>query len=117
MTVIRGSADLLQPPGTRRREARRYLDAIIETADRAATLTSHLLAFGRRQPLKPEVIDLNLRLDALRRTASRTLGGQIQVVARSRAGLWPFEADPTQLETALLNAAINARDAMPDGGS
>ncbi|QAY75393.1 PAS domain-containing sensor histidine kinase [Sphingosinicella sp. BN140058] len=117
MTVIRGSADLLRR-GTLSDEKRvRYLDAITETADRAAMLTSHLLAFGRRQALKPEVIDLNVRLDAFGEVLSRTLGGSIQVQLDLAPSLWPVEVDSTQLETALLNAAFNARDAMPNGGA
>ncbi|MDT9600457.1 hybrid sensor histidine kinase/response regulator [Sphingosinicella rhizophila] len=116
MTVIRGSADLLRRPDLGPEKTERYLSAIIETADRAATLTSHLLAFGRRQPLKPEVIDLNIRLDALAEVLTRTLGGRVEVKLDLAPSLWLVEADSTQLETALLNAAINARDAMPDGG-
>ena len=116
MTVIRGSAELLRRDELPEEKRRRYLDAIVETADRAATLTSHLLAFGRRQPLRPEVIDLNVRMDALGEVLSRTLGSQIEVVLDLAPSIWRVEADPTQLETALLNAVINARDAMPDGG-
>jgi PAS domain S-box-containing protein len=116
MTVIRGSADLLRRDDLPEDKRRRYLEAIVETADRAATLTGHLLAFGRRQPLKPEVIDLNLRLDAFAEVLSRTLGEQIQVELDLAPGLWTTEVDSTQLETALLNAALNARDAMPEGG-
>jgi len=116
MTVIRGSADLLRRGDLPRERRERYLDAIIETADRAATLTSHLLAFGRRQALKPEVLDLNLRMDAFSEVLSRTLGSRIEIVVDLAPSLWAVEVDPTQLETALLNAAINARDAMPDGG-
>jgi len=116
LTVIRGSAELLRTEGLAETKRRRYLDAIIETADRATNLTSHLLAFGRRQPLKPEVIDLNLRLDAFVEMVSRTIGSRIGIVLDPSPELWPVEIDATQLETALLNAAINARDAMPDGG-
>jgi CheY-like chemotaxis protein len=115
--VIRGSADLLRRGGLSEEKRARYLEAIIETADRASSLTSHLLAFGRRQPLKPVVIDINLRLDALAEILSRTLGGQIEVKLDLAPDLWPSEVDSAQLETALLNAAINARDAMPDGGT
>ena len=117
MTVIRGSADLLRRGNLSEEKQRRYLDAIAETSDRAAELTSHLLAFGRRQALKPEVVDLNLRLDAFGEVLSRTLGGAIEVHLALAPFLWPVEVDSTQLETALLNAAFNARDAMPDGGS
>lgn len=116
MTVIRGSADLLRRGGLAEEKRRRYLDAIIDTADRAATLTSHLLAFGRRQALNPEVIDLNVRLDAFGEVLARTLGGGVEVKLDLSPGLWLVEVDTTQLETALLNAAFNARDAMPEGG-
>jgi PAS domain S-box-containing protein len=116
MTVIRGSAELLRATDLSAEKRERYLTAIIDTADRAAVLTSHLLAFGRRQPLKPEAIDLNLRLDAFAEVVSRTIGSRIEVSLDLAKGLWPVEVDSTQLETALLNAAINARDAMPMGG-
>jgi CheY-like chemotaxis protein len=116
MTVIRGSADLLRRGGLSDARRRRYLDAIIDTADRAARLTSHLLAFGRRQAIKPEIVDLNVRLDAFAEVVSRTIGTQIGVTLELSPDLWPTEVDLAQLETALLNAAINARDAMPEGG-
>jgi PAS domain S-box-containing protein len=116
MTVIRGAADLLSRPGLTEEKRARYLRAIIDTADRAATLTSHLLAFGRRQALKPEVTDLNLRLDAFADMIGRTLGGQVEVKLDLAPSLPLVEVDLAQLETALLNAAFNARDAMPDGG-
>jgi PAS domain S-box-containing protein len=116
ITVMRGSAELLRDANLAPDKRQRYLDAIIETADRAATLTSHLLAFGRRQPLKPEVVDLSLRLDAFSEMLSRTLGGRIEIVLDLGPDLWPIFIDSTQLETALLNAAINARDAMAAGG-
>ena len=116
MTVIRGSADLLRRGGLSDEKQRRYLDAIIETSDRAATLTSHLLAFGRRQPLRPQVIDVNVRLDAIGEVLSRTLGSPIEIALDLDPNLWPTEVDAAELETALLNAAFNARDAMPKGG-
>ncbi len=116
MTVIRGSAELLRTAGLSEAKRMRYLNAIIETADRATTLTSHLLAFGRRQPLKPEVVDLHLRLDAFAEMVSRTIGSQNEILLDPAPRLWPVEVDATQLESALLNAAINARDAMPGGG-
>jgi PAS domain S-box-containing protein len=116
MTVIRGSAELLTRPGLSEDKRERYLKAILDTADRAATLTSHLLAFGRRQALKPEVADLNLRLDAFAEMVGRTLGGQFEVRLDLAPSLPRVEVDLAQLETALLNAAFNARDAMPEGG-
>ena len=116
MTVIRGSAELLQRGNLPEEKREKYLAAIIETADRATTLTSHLLAFSRRQAITPEVIDANVRLDALAEVLGRTLGSSIEVNLDLAPDLWRVEADPAQLETALLNAAFNARDAMPEGG-
>jgi PAS domain S-box-containing protein len=117
MTVIRGSAELLRRGDLDERKRAQYLNAIIDTADHATTLTSHLLAFGRRQPLKLEVIDLNVRLDAFAEMLARTLGAGIEVKLDPAPSLGLVEVDSTQLETALLNAAINARDAMAEGGT
>ncbi|MBU3079194.1 hybrid sensor histidine kinase/response regulator [Sphingomonas quercus] len=116
ITVIRGSAELLQKEDLPLEKRRLYSRAIAETADRAATLTSRLLAFGRRQALKPELIVLGVRLDAFCEVLSRTLGSRIEVSLETAPDLWSIEADAAELETALLNAAFNARDAMPDGG-
>jgi PAS domain S-box-containing protein len=116
MTVIRGSAELLRRGGLTEEKRHRYLDAIIDTVDRATTLTSHLLTFGRRQAIRPEVLDLNIRIDALGEVLARTLGSQIEVALNLAPSLWSVEADAAQFESALLNAAINARDAMPEGG-
>jgi PAS domain S-box-containing protein len=116
ITVVRGSAEMLKRADLSDAKRDRYLDAIIETAERATSLTSHLLAFGRRQALKPEVTDLNTRLDALHDVLGRMLGSRVEVRLELSADLWRVEVDPAQLESALLNAAINARDAMPEGG-
>jgi PAS domain S-box-containing protein len=118
MTVVAGSADfLLRKPDLSFEKRRQYLEAIAETAERATTLTNHLLAFGRRQPIKPEVLDLNVRLDAVSEVLSRTLGNSIQVRLEPSEAIGRVEVDAAQLETAILNAALNARDAMPDGGT
>lgn len=117
MTVISGSVELLLRRDDLPEEKReRYLRAIAETADRATKLTSQLLAFGRRQPLRPEVIDLNVRVDALSEMLDRTLGSRIHLELDLAASLPHVEVDPTGLETAVLNAVLNARDAMPEGG-
>ena len=117
MTVIAGSTDfLLRGKKLSDEKRRQYLRAIAETAGRATALTNQLLAFGRRQAIKPEVIDVNVRLDAFAEVLSRTLGSQIDVVLELAPSLGRVEVDLTQLETALLNAALNARDAMPEGG-
>ena len=118
MTVVAGSADfLLRKPDLPLEKRRQYLEAIAETANRATTLTTHLLAFGRRQPIKPEVLDLNVRLDALAEVLSRTLGSTVHVELDLAPSSCRVEIDSAQLETAILNAAVNARDAMPSGGT
>lgn len=118
MTVVAGSADfLLRKPDLPEEKRKQYLEAIAETADRATTLTNHLLAFGRRQPIKPEVLDLNVRLDAIAEVLSRTLGNSVNVELDLAPSACRVEIDTAQLETAILNAAVNARDAMPDGGT
>ena len=117
MTVISGSADfLLRGTDISDDKRKQYLQAIADTSARATELTNQLLAFGRRQPIRPEVVDINLRLDAFGEVLARTLGSRVKVELDLAPGLAAVEVDATQLETALLNAAINARDAMPGGG-
>lgn len=117
MTVMRGSADfLLKQPDLPLEKRTRYLSVMLETAERATSLTSQLLAFARRQPLEPEVLDLSVRLDALGEMLQRTLGSRYQLTLDLAPALWPVEIDPAGLEAALLNAVLNARDAMPSGG-
>ena len=117
MTVISGSIDmLLKAPDLEPEKRDRYLRAIAETADRATKLTSQLLAFGRRQALQPEVLDANIRIDALGELLQRTLGSSYKLELRLASSLWRIEVDPGALEAAILNAIVNARDAMPNGG-
>jgi len=117
LTVIRGSADfLLKQPDLSIEKRSRYLHVMLETAERATSLTSQLLAFARRQPLEPEVIDLSVRLDAISEMLQRTLGSLYDLDLDLAPALWHVEIDPTGLEAALLNAVLNARDAMPQGG-
>jgi PAS domain S-box-containing protein len=85
--------------------------------DRAATLTRRLLAFARRQPLKPERADLNMLVVGLWDLLGRSVGEEIRLERRLAEPLWPVHADVNQIESSLLNLVINARDAMPDGGS
>ena len=116
MTVVRGSAELLLKPELSPEKRIRYANAIADTADRATALTAKLLAFGRRQALKPEILDLNLRLDAIAEVLARTIGSHIRLSLDIAADVYPIEADAAELETAIVNAAFNARDAMPNGG-
>ena len=117
MTVIVGSSDfLLKTPDLPMDKRRKYLELIAQTAKRATDLTSHLLAFARRQSLSPEVVDLNIRLDAFVEMVSRLLGSKVKVTIENGADEPFVEVDPSQLDTALLNVAVNARDAMPSGG-
>ncbi len=94
----------------------RAIDQALTGAQRAARLTAHLLAFSRRQPLEPKVLDVNKLLRHLATFLKPSLGEQVQLEVVGAGGVWHVEADETQLETAILNLALNARDAMPEGG-
>ncbi|MBU1385426.1 MAG: response regulator [Alphaproteobacteria bacterium] len=87
-----------------------------QAVERGAALTRQLLAFARRSPLQAEVLDLRSHIEGLRFLLERSLREDIEVVLELDEGLWPIEADPGELELALLNLAVNARDAMPQGG-
>jgi PAS domain S-box-containing protein len=118
LTGIVGSLDLLQ---TRLDQGRtdnvaRYIHAAMTSANRAAALTHRLLAFARRQPLVPKAVDVNQLVVSLEDLLRRTIGETIDLEIAAFDGLWNTLCDPNQLESALLNLAINARDAMPGGG-
>ena len=116
--AITGSLELLQ----RRVEIgqfdnlERYTSAAVAAAERAASLTQRLLAFARRQPLDPKRVDANRLVAGMEDLIGRTLGPAITLEMLLAGDLWPTLCDPNQLESAILNLAINARDAMPDGG-
>jgi signal transduction histidine kinase/CheY-like chemotaxis protein len=116
LTPIIGSLDLLRRRhGEDAREAR-LIDGALAAADRARVLVSRLLAFGRRQMLQPRAVDIAALVGDATEIITRTIGPQIPVRVEVPAGLPMARADPNQLELALLNLAVNARDAMPGGG-
>jgi signal transduction histidine kinase len=94
----------------------RFVEAATNAAERAAVLTQRLLAYARQQPLAPQTIDANKMIASMSDLLRSTLGEQIQIETVTAAGLWQTHADAQQLESAILNIAINARDAMLDGG-
>ena len=116
LQVIRGNLELLEPLIGESEPARRRIANALHGADRAAQLTRQLLAFARRQPLEPQVINLSRLVGDMTELLRRTLGDFVEVETVIGGGLWNTLADPAQVESAILNLAINARDAMPGGG-
>lgn len=116
LTVIQISADFLLRPRLGEDKRQRYAQAIADTARRAAALTNQLLAFARRQPLKPEVFDVGARLNGLLQIIGTTIEASVTVEVELPQEAQLVEADPSQFDTAILNMVINARDAMPSGG-
>jgi PAS domain S-box-containing protein len=97
--------------------AQRDVEQVERAAERGARLTHQLLAFARRDIVKPEVVDINQVIAGVEPLLRRTLGEHVRLTTRPRADLWPIVIDPGQLEQVLVNLAVNARDAMPDGGA
>ncbi|MBB5716992.1 PAS domain S-box protein [Sphingomonas aerophila] len=117
LTPIVGSLDLLQRKGVGGEREQRLIAGAIQAADRARTLVQRLLAFARRQPLKPVAVDVGELVRSMADLLASTTGPQVRVVVDVADDLPPAKADPNQLEMALLNLGVNARDAMPDGGT
>ncbi|MCA1377752.1 MULTISPECIES: hybrid sensor histidine kinase/response regulator [unclassified Bradyrhizobium] len=116
LTVIRASVDLLNRPQLTEERRQRYITAIADSVARAAKLTSQLLAFARRQTLKPEVFDVGARVQSLHDMLATLLGPAIEIVMQLPAEPCLVNADASQFETALINMATNARDAMQGQG-
>jgi PAS domain S-box-containing protein len=117
LTIIRSSVDFLRRPGLSEDRRARYMDAVSDTVDRAAKLTGQLLAFARRQALKPETFDVGARLQAVADMVDTVTGARIRVIAEVPEQPCFVCADASQFETALVNMAINARDAMEGAGT
>jgi PAS domain S-box-containing protein len=116
LTVVIGYCELLAeknvlPPGDRE-----LLDEVRKSGERAATLTRQLLAFSRKQVLAPRVLSLNTTVAEMERMLRRLIGEDVGLTCNLGDGLWPVKVDPGQIEQLLVNLAVNARDAMPDGG-
>lgn len=117
LTVIIGGLDTIRRRGPQDNpRVTRALNLATQGAQRAATLTARLLAFSRRQPLEPKPLELNHVVRDSTELLHRTLGETIELETVMTARLWPVEIDQNQLENAILNLAVNARDAMPGGG-
>ncbi|WP_421931546.1 ATP-binding protein [Phenylobacterium sp.] len=116
LMIASSGLDLMER--TDKPERRKMLiDGMRQAVDRGASLTRQLLAFSRRASLRPEVIDLTSQLEGMRLLLDRSLGEDISVVVNLPDGLWRVQVDPSELELAILNLAVNARDAMPGGGT
>jgi len=118
LTGISGSLEMMQARMAQGRAAEfdRYLMAAQGAVKRASALTHRLLAFSRRQTLDPKPTNINRLLASLEELVRRTMGPGVEIEIVGASGLWPTLIDPNQLENAVLNLCINARDAMPDGG-
>ena len=116
LMAVLGNLELLRKMVPDDPKARRLIDGAIQGAERGATLTKRMLAFARRQELKPETVNVPTLVDSMVEMLGRSLGPGIQIVTEFEAQLPPTRVDPNQLELALLNLALNGRDAMPLGG-
>ncbi len=116
LTVVSGASGVLAESVADRPDLVSIAQMIDEAAERGAQLTKQLLAFARKQPLQPREIDVNALALETAKLLRPTLGEQIEISPRLAEDIWPALADPNQLSTAILNLALNARDAMPEGG-
>lgn len=116
LTPIIGSLDLLHRRGTGDQRQQRLIDGALQSAERAKTLVQRLLAFARRQPLQPRAVDVGALVEGMADLIASTSGPRTKVAVAVAPDVPAAVADPNQLEMAILNLSVNARDAMPDGG-
>ena len=116
LSIIMGHGELLLAMGAVDERTRNGLEQMRRAADRAASLTQQLLAFSRKQVLQPKVLDLNDTIAGVQKMLTRVIGEDIELVAKLSPELAAVRADPGQVEQVLMNLAVNARDAMPQGG-
>jgi signal transduction histidine kinase/CheY-like chemotaxis protein len=117
LAAISGNAEILHEQLHEQPDHAQRLAVILQAAGRGSQLVRRLLAFSRRQPLAPVLVDLNKIVQGMGGLLRATLGRKIKVETKLEAKLWPARIDPVQIEHVILNLAINARDAMPDGGT
>ncbi|UVO39690.1 response regulator [Bradyrhizobium arachidis] len=117
LTVITGTIEIIQEGLADKPELAAIAQLIDDAASRGAEITSQLLTFARRQPLEPREIDVNALVVETAKLLRPILGEHVEIVIRLADDAWPAMADPSQLSSAIVNLAVNARDAMPDGGS
>ncbi len=115
LTVIQGNAEVLQD-GTLQEEQLHSVQAIDRASDRGARLVRQILSFSRRQALKVDVVDLHQRAEELSEMLGRSVRGDVRLLVKLDDDVWPVECDVAELEIALMNVAVNARDATPKGG-
>ncbi len=116
LMTIKGCSELLLGAFDRRDPRREEVDEILKAADRATSLTRQLLAFGRRQVLQPQILDLNAVVMNMDKMLRRLIGEDVQLITCLDPNLWSVKVDPGMIEQVIMNLAVNSRDAMPNGG-
>lgn len=116
LTVITGTCELAKMSAKGNERIEKYLDTIRNSAEKASSLTKQLLAYSRKQLMQLQIVDLNKLISDMEDMLKRLLGEDIEVITHLEEGLGKVSADPTQMQQVIINLAVNARDAMPEGG-